>query len=316
MVPGDHPRQIENSTHLSRLESYGELVLYSDKPCSIDQQLDRVRHADVIMNTRGSVRWPRSALQQLPNLRLIATCSVGTDMIDLTAATELGVTVSNQPGKIAPYVAEHIIGLMFSVAKRAAFQTAELKAGRWTLKENIYLKGKKLGLIGTGNIGQEVALLAKAMGMKLTAWTFNPSPKRAAALGVQFVELDDLLRSSDVVSIHVRLSDDSRHMIGRRELGLMRPGALFINGGRGELVNSNALVDALNSGHLGGAGLDVFDQEPLPSDHPILSCDQVVLTPHIADQTPEGIESLNEGIVNNVIAFLEGHPQNVVTKAW
>ena len=128
-----------------------------------------------------------------------------------------------------------------------------------------------------------------------------------------FVELDELLRRSDVVSIQVRLSDDSREMLGNREFGLMKPGALFVNGGRGELVETAALVDALNSGHLAGAGLDVFDAEPLPPDHPILSCEQVVLTPHTADLTPEIVELLNEGAVDNVLAFLQGRPQNVVT---
>ena len=144
----------------------------------------------------------------------------------------------------------------------------------------------------------------------------GPSIRRrsgARELGVEFVELDELLRESDVVSLHVRLSDESRHLIGAREFELMKPGALFINAGRGELVDTAALVDALQSEHLAGAALDVFDQEPLPPDHPILGCEQVVLTPHLADQTPEGIELLNEGAVSNVIAFLEGRPQNIVT---
>ena len=311
VVPGDAPPQVQGSSHLDRLEPYGDLTLYTDRPATMDEQLARVEGAQVIINTRGAVKWFRDALEQLPDLRLIATCSIGTDMVDLEAAKERGVVVCNQPGKIAPYVAEHIIGLMFAAAKRAAFQTAELKAGRWGLRQNIYLQGKTIGVIGTGNTGAEVARIANTLGMRVIAWTYNPSPERAAAMGVEFVELDDLLRESDVVSIQVRLSDDSREMLGQREFGLMKSGAIFVNGGRGELVNTGALVEALNSGHLAGAGLDVFDQEPLPPDHPILSCEQVVLTPHIADQTPEGVESLNEGCVTNVIAFLEGSPQNV-----
>ena len=127
------------------------------------------------------------------------------------------------------------------------------------------------------------------------------------------MDLDDLLRQADVVSLSLRLSDETRGVIGQRELGLMKRGAILVNGGRGELVDTSALVNALTSGHLAGAALDVFDVEPLPPDHPILSCRQVVLTPHIADQTPEGVELLNEGVVDNVIAFLEGHAQNVVT---
>ena len=313
VVPGDDPPQIQGSPHLERLRPHGEVVLYTDRPPTMEEQIRRVRDANVIINSRGVVKWPGDALRKLPKLRMIATCSIGTDMIDLEAASELGIVVSNQPGRIAGVVAEHAIGLMFAAAKRAAFQTSELKAGRWTKLENVFLQGKTLGAIGTGNVGAEVARLASALGMRVIAWTFHSSPERAAALGVDFVDLDDLLGRSDVVSLHVRLSEQSRGMIGKRELSLMKRGAILVNCGRGDLVDTAALVEALHSGHLAGAALDVFDVEPLPQDHPLLSCWQVVMTPHIADQTPEGIELLNEGAVNNVLAFLEGHPQNVVT---
>lgn len=312
VVPGDNPPQIQGSPHLDRLKPYGDLDLYLDRPKDMAEQLRRVEGAHVILNTRGAVKWFAPALQALPDLRLIATCSIGVDSYDIEAAHACGVAIANQPGRTAPVVAEHIIGLMFAAAKRVAYQTSELKAGRWTLKQNLMLNGKTLGIVGAGNVGREVARVANLLGMRCLAWTFNPSPERAQELGVEFVEFDDLLRESDVVSLHVRLSDESRHLIGARELGLMKQGALLINAGRGELVDNAALVDALQSEHLAGAGLDVFDQEPLPPDHPILGCDQVVLTPHLADQTPEGIELLNEGCVSNVIAFLEGRPQNIV----
>ena len=313
VVPGDDPPQIQGSPHLERLRPHGEVVLYTDRPPTMEEQVRRVRDASVIINSRGAVKWPGDALRSLSKLRMIATCSIGTDMIDLEAASELGIVVSNQPGRIAGVVAEHAIGLMFAAAKRTAFQTSELKAGRWTKMENVFLQGKTLGAIGTGNLGAEVVRLAGALGMRVIAWTFHTSPERAAALGVDFVELDDLLGRSDVVSLHVRLSDQSRGMIGKRELSLMKRGAILVNCGRGDLVDTEALVEALHSGHLAGAALDVFDVEPLPQDHPLLSCRQVVMTPHIADQTPEGIELLNEGAVNNVLAFLEGHPRNVAT---
>jgi D-3-phosphoglycerate dehydrogenase len=202
---------------------------------------------------------------------------------------------------------------MTAVSKRAAFQTAELKAGRWTWAVNVFLQGKTLGVIGTGNIGSEVARLGSAMGMQVIAWTFHPSLERAARLGVRFVELDELIRQSDVISLNVRLSDETWEMLGERELAMMKQDSLLVNGGRAGLVDTTALINALNSGHLAGAAMDVFDMEPLPADHPIVSCEQVVLTPHIADQTPECVEALNEGAVDNVIAFLEGRPQNVVT---
>ncbi len=312
VVPGDNPPQIQGSPHLERLEPYGDVTLYTDRPESFEEQIDRTKDADIIMNTRGIVTWYAEALKQVPKLRMIATCSIGTDMLDLDAARELGVVICNQPGRTAPVVAEHGFGLMFAAAKRSAYMTAEVKSGGWPRMDNIYLQGKTLGIIGTGHIGAEMARLGRAVGMNVIAWTFNPSSERAAQLGVEYVELDQLLQTADVVSLHVKLTDDSREMIGKQELELMKPNALLINVARGDIVDTDALVGALNSGHLGGAGIDVFDEEPPPADHPLLACEQVVLSPHCADMTPEGVDLLNEGVVDNVIAFLEGRPQNVV----
>ena len=313
VVPGDLPPQIQDSPQLERLKPYGELVLYTDRPSGMKEQLERVMDAHIIINTRAAVQWRGEALKALPKLRMITTCSIGTDMIDLEVASELGIVVSNQPGRIAGVVAEHALGLLLAVAKRAVFQTTELRSGRWTRLESIYLQGKTLGIVGTGNTGREMARLAKALRMDVIAWTYHPSAERAAELGVTYVELDELLSRSDVVSLHVRLSDESREIIGKRELALMKRGSILVNIGRGELVNTEGLVAALDSGHLAGAGLDVFDVEPLPADHPLLSCQQVALTPHSADHTPEGIDLLNEGAVDNVLAYLSGTPQNVVS---
>jgi D-3-phosphoglycerate dehydrogenase len=243
---------------------------------------------------------------------MITVCGIGTDAIDLETARQRGIVVSNIPGQTAPIVAEHALALMFSVARRAWFATHELKQGRWPRHDNTYLRGKTLGVIGTGSIGAAMAKLGQAIGMTVQAWTFNPSPDREAELGVRFVAMDDLLRTSDVVSVHVKLTERTQGLIGEREIGLMKPGALLINTARGAVVQTPALVAALQSGHLGGAGIDVFDVEPLPPDHPLLACDHVVLTPHNADQTPEGMDILNAGVVDNVIAFLEGKPRNRV----
>jgi phosphoglycerate dehydrogenase-like enzyme len=312
VVPGDDPAQIQNSPHLDRLKPFGDVLVYTDRP-DRQEQVRRAHEAHVLLNSRGAIKWPGELLRQCPRLRMITVFGIGTDSIDLAAARELGIVVCNIPGKTAPVVAEHAFGLMLACAKRAVFQTEELRAGRWgTRIDNIYLHGKALGVIGVGNIGARVAQLGRAIGMRVVAWTYHPSPKRAAELGVEFAGLDELLGVADVVSLHVRLSDESRGLIGRRELALMKPGAILVNAGRGALVDEAALVEALESGHLGGAGLDVFAHEPLPPDAPILRCRQVVLTPHNADSTPEGIDFLNEGAVDNTIAFLEGSPQNVV----
>lgn len=312
VVPGDDPEQIQGSPHLERLRPYGQVVLHTDRPRSLEEQIARARDAVCLMNTRGAVKWPAEALRALPRLRMATVCGIGTDAFDLAAARELGITICNIPGQTAPIVAEHAFGLMLAAAKRAHFQTAELKAGRWTRMDNVYLAGKTLGLIGTGHIGAAMARLARAIGMEVLAWTFHPSPERAGALGLRFVPLDELLARADVVSLHLKLTPESRGLIGARELGLMKAGALLVNTARGAMVDTTALVAALRAGRLGGAALDVFDTEPLPPDHPILACQQVVLTPHNADQTPEGMDLLNQGVVDNVIAFLEGRPRNVV----
>jgi D-3-phosphoglycerate dehydrogenase len=313
VIPGDDPPQIQGSPSLERLQPYGDVILYTDRPANLEEKIVRVKDADILINTRSIVTWPAEALRQLPKLRHITTCSIGTDMIDLEVAKDMGITVSNQPGRTAPVVAEHAFGLMFAAAKHAAFFTSEVRAGRWPRMDNIMLQGKTLGIIGTGNIGSEMARLGKAIGMNVIAWTFNPSRERAEVLGVRYVDLEELMGTADVVSLHLKLTNESRQIISKRELGLMKQNALLVNSARGALVDNNALVEALDSGSLAGAAIDVYDEEPPRPDHPLLSCEQVILTPHCADMTPEGVELLNEGAIDNVIAFLKGHPQNVVT---
>ena len=285
------------------------MVVYSDRPASEEDKIARVRDADVILNSRSAITWRESAFARLPKLRLIATCSVGTDAIDLEAARERGIVVSNQPGVNAPFVAEHMFGLMFAVAKQAAIQTAALKEGRWLLPANVMLQGKRLGIVGTGAIGAEMARLGRAIGMEVVAWTFNPSPERAESLGVDFLSLEELLETSDVVSLHVRLSPNSTGLIGATELARMKSTAILLNGARADVVDNAALVEALETGRLFGAGIDVFSPEPVPTGDPILSCERVVLTPHAADQTPEAVVATNEAAVENIIAYLEGRPR-------
>jgi len=312
VVPGDSPPQIQGSPHLERLKPFGDVKVYTDRPETAEEKIRRAENADILINSRGMVKWHADVLPHLPKLKLISLCSIGTDMIDLDEAKKRGIVVCNQPGRTAPVVAEHSFGLMFALAKHAAFMTAGMKAGKWHRMDNVYLQGKTLGVIGTGHIGSEMARLGKAIGMNVIAWTYHPSAERAKQLGIQFVSFEDLLRMSDVVSLHVKLTDDSLHLIGEHELAFMKPNALLINVARGQIVDTDALVRALNSGHLGGAAIDVYEQEPPPTDHPLLKCEQVILTPHCADMTPEGVDLLNEGAVDNIIAFLEGNPKNVV----
>jgi D-3-phosphoglycerate dehydrogenase len=312
VVPADDPEQIARSPHLKRLGELVELRIHRQRPSSSADLIERAADAEILVNSRGAVTWPGEILARLPKLRFITTVSIGTDAIDLAAARERNIIVSNVPGRTAPVVAEHALALMFAAARRVAWTTAQLRAGRWHSKDNVFLQGKMLGVVGAGSIGQRMIQLGRAIGMQVQAWTYRPDAQRAKELGVEFVDLDDLLRTSHVVSIHVKLTEQSRGLIGRRELALMPPGAILVNTARGAIVNADALTASLQNGHLAGAGLDVFDVEPLPLDSPILNCEQVVLTPHSADQNAEGRDLLNGGAVDNVLAFLRGRPQNVV----
>jgi len=305
---------IAGSDHLDRLREVAEVIVFDDTPRDVEEQICRVEAADCVINSRGHLKWPADVLKQVPQLRMITTCSIGVDSIDLDAAAALGVTVSNVPGRTAQIVAEHALALMLGVARRLAFTTAAVRNGQWVTPDNTVLRGKTLGVIGTGAIGREMIALGKAIGMQVQAWTFNPTAERSRQLGVPFVAFDRLLATSDVVSLHVKLTPDSRRLLGAEQFAQMKRGSLLVNTARGPIVDTRALADALHSGQLGGAAIDVFDQEPITPDNPLLDCEHVVLTPHTADQNAEGRDLLNSGAVENVLAFLQGTPQNVVNQ--
>jgi D-3-phosphoglycerate dehydrogenase len=312
VIPADDPPQLQGSPHLERLQAEAEVVLYKDRPTADEEKIRRVVGATCMINSRSACKWPGSVLKRCPDLRMITVCGIGTDAIDVAAAKDLGIAVCNIPGKTAKIVAEHALALMFAVARNAWRCTDDLKRGLWKARDLVFLHGKKLGVLGAGPIGAEMMRLGKAVGMQVSAWTFHPTSMRSQAVGVPFVPLEELLAASDVVSIHLPLSEQSRGLLGRRELSLMKQGAILVNTGRGAIVDHAALVELLQSEHLYGAGIDVFPTEPLPADDPILTCPNVVLTPHIADQTPEGMDLLNAGAVDNVLAFLRGSPIHCV----
>ncbi len=311
-IPGDDPPQLYGSPHLDRLRKWGEVLLHTDRPADDAEKLRRCQGAICMINSRSAVKWPREILRQLPDLKMITVCGIGTDSIDIVAARELGILVCNIPGKTAGIVAEHALALMLAAARRLVEQTQLVRAAGWKTGESRYLGGKTLGVLGTGPIGQQMIRLGKVIGMNVQAWTFHPSPERERELGVPFLQLTELLKTSDVVSVHVKLTDQTRGFLGRKEIQQMKPGAILVNTARGAVLDANALAEALHSGHLYGAGIDVFDPEPVSAENPLLTAPNVVMTPHVADQNPEGMEILNRGAVDNVIAFLEGRPQYVV----
>lgn len=312
VIPSDDPPQCLGSPRLNKLRRVAEVRLYDSRAIGFDEKIKRAAGASAIINSRGYVKWGEREFDLLPDLKFITVCGIGTDSIDLISAKKRGILVSNIPGQTATVVAEHAFGLMMAAAKRVSYYTENLKAGKWVSQMGVFLQKKTIGIIGTGNIGAEMARLCNAFGMNVLAWTFNPSADRAHTLGVTYVGLDELLSKSDVVSIHVALTRDTLGLIGSKEMQLMKTGSILVNTARGPIVDESALIESLQSGKLSTGALDVFAEEPLPQNSRLLKCDHLILTPHVADMTPEGFDMLNQGVVDNVLSFLSGQPRNVV----
>ena len=268
--------------------------------------------ADIVVNVQRFNAFDRALLERLPRLRLISIFGTGTDKVDLTAATELGIVVTNTPAATSISVAELNMGLLLDVARSISLSDHKVREGVWGSQFGMQLRGKTIGLIGLGAIGAEVARIALAFGMKVIGWSFSDDPARASRLGLELVDLDELLRTADVVSLHVRNTPEAAGMIGRREIDLMKPGSVLINTARAAIVDQEALLEALTTGRIAGAGLDVHMEEPLPPDNPWVKLDNVVLTPHAGAMTQDAFDREITIGVDNVAAFLEGEPTNVV----
>ena len=265
-----------------------------------------------MVNVQRFNTFDRALLERLPRLRLISIFGTGTDKVDLAAATEFGVVVTNTPGATSISVAELNMGLLLDVARSISLLDRKVREGDWHNPFGMQLRGKTLGLVGLGSIGAEVARIAQAFGMRVIGWSFRNDPARASRLGIELVEFDELLRTSDVVSLHVRNTPQAAGMIGRREIDLMKPASVLINTARAAIVDQDALLEALKSGRIAGAGLDVHLEEPLPPDNPWVKMENVVLTPHAGAMTQDAFDREAAIGVDNVVAFLEGAPTNVV----
>jgi D-3-phosphoglycerate dehydrogenase len=251
-------------------------------------------------------------LEALPKLRILSILGTGTDNVDLAAATERGIAVTNTPGASTVSVAELALGLVFAVARHIPLADRKVREGVWYHREAMELRSKTLGVVGLGLIGQEVARLAGALGLRVIAWSYTHDPERAERCGAELVELDELLSQADIISLHLRAAPEAEGLIGRRELGLMKPSAILINTARASLVDQGVLIEALKEGRITGAGFDTFWQEPVPEDSPLLELESFVLSPHVGWVTHEASARLRKMPVDNIIAFLEGDPVHVV----
>jgi phosphoglycerate dehydrogenase-like enzyme len=313
VVPDDFPSVFESTPAHKRCQALGETRVFTPRGADDEAELiKRIGRARVAINIRAHARFTDAVFAACPALKMISVWGTGTDNIDLESAGRRGITVTNTPGVNAFAVAEHTLALMLAVARRIPRIDRDMRGGAWPRELLTQCLGKTLGVFGTGTIGARVVTLGRAIGMEVLAWSARGDATHVTALGARAASKDEILREADFVTLHVRLSPETRGFLGRRELGQMKRTAFLINTGRGALVERDALLDALTTGKIAGAGLDVFHDEPLKPGDPILALPNVVLSPHNAGQTAEVIRDGLLRAVQNVENFLKGAPTDVV----
>jgi D-3-phosphoglycerate dehydrogenase len=312
VIPDDYPPVMGPSNAFKMLKFRADVGYHDTLPPTPEVLIERIGDAEHVVSIRSSVPYPAEVLEALPNLKLLSIWGTGTDHVDLEAAKRLGITVVNTPGVSAIAMAEHALALMLAVARDIPRIDAKTKRGAWPRGFVKQLHGKTLGIIGLGAIGQQFARIARGIGMRVIAWTRHANILTAQELDLEFVPLDDLYKRSDVVSIHIRLTPETVKFVGEREFGLMKQSAIFINTARGAVVDEQALIKALETGKIAGAGLDVFETEPLPENAPITRVPNAILTPHSGGIAQEALDAGIQLAINNIFDFINGDPQNVV----
>lgn len=278
-------------------------------------ELERIIGDYDALAVRSATKVTAKLLEKAERLKVIGRAGVGVDNVDLDAATRRGIVVMNTPGGSSTTVAELALAMILALSRHLAVATASVKAGKWEKKkfQGHELAGKTLGVVGIGNIGSVLVDRARALKMRVVAYDPFISPEAAAKLGATLVDLDGVWREADVISIHVPLTEKTKNLVNAQSLAKMKKGALLVNCARGGIVDERALADALASGHLGGAALDVFEKEPPAADHPLFKLDHVVVTPHIGASTEEAQAAVAVAIAEQLAAYLNaGEVKNAV----
>lgn len=288
-----------------------EVDVFSDHLSDEDEVAGRLRPYDAVVAMRERTPFRRGLLERLPNLRLLVTTGMRNASIDVGAANDNGVTVCGTNGLPYP-TAELTWGLILALVRKIPAEDRATREGHWQVTMGEGLQGKTLGALGLGNLGSQVATVGVAFGMRVIAWSQNLTAERASQFGAELVSKEELLRSSDILTIHTILSRRTRGLIGADELAMMKRSAYLVNTSRGPIVDEEALIAALRSGAIAGAGLDVFDVEPLPLDHPLRSLPNTVLTPHMGYVTSETYRIFYGDAVEDIRAFLAGAPVRVI----
>ena len=312
-VPDDFPSVFEGSVAHEKCRALGETRVATARGADDEAELiKRIGRANVAINIRAHATFSDAVFAACPHLKMVSVWGTGVDNFDLAAAGRRGVTICNTPGINAFAVAEHAIALILATARRIPRIDREMREGKWPREQLVQCLGKTLGVFGTGKIGARVIEIGKALGMTVLAYSARGDAAHVAGLGARAASKEEILREADFVSLNLRLAPETRGFLSRRDLGLMKKSAILVNTARGALVEREALLDALSTGKLGGAGLDVFHDEPLKPDDPLLRMTYVVLSPHHAGQTPEVVRDGLLAAVRNVENYLTGNPTDVV----
>lgn len=296
----------------SSVKEKADIKVFNKPFASTAEAIAALQDFEVICAMRERTPFSKDVLGALPKLKLLVTSGMRNAAIDLPAATERGIVVSGTGGVGNP-TAGLAIGLMLELTRKIGFENARMKAGEpWQTTIGMDPEGKVFGVVGLGKLGTNVAGIAKALGMKVIAWSTNLTPEACAAAGVEYATKEQLFSQSDVISVHVVLSARSRGLVGREDLRRMKPTSYIINTARAPIIDEEALIEVLREKKIAGAGLDVFPVEPLPLDHPFRTLDNVVITPHIGYVTEETYRRFYGESVEDVAAWLDGKPIRVL----
>jgi len=287
----------------SSLAASAELTFFNDHISVVNALVSRLAPFDIICVMRERTPMTAEIMGRLPALKLIVSTGPGNASIDMAAARARGIEVVNTGYNSYPTI-EFTWALILASARHIVSEAQSVRAGTWQKALGIGLHGKTLGIIGLGRVGSGVARVGLAFGMKVIAWSRNLTKDKASEHGVTLATKEELFRASDIVSVHVGLSDGSRGLVGRSELGLMKPSALLVNTSRGPIVTESALIEALRDKRIGGAAVDVFDREPLPAEHPFRSLPNILATPHIGYVADDLYRTFYQDTVSNILSWM------------
>jgi phosphoglycerate dehydrogenase-like enzyme len=298
----------------SKISGDVDVTVFNQHIGGPDEVHRALKDFDIICMMRERTPFRRNTIEALPNLKLLITTGARNASIDMAAAAERGITVCGTSSFGNPTTGI-TFGLILELTRRIGFEHARLKARQpWQVTLGPDIEGMTLGIIGLGKLGVRVAGVAKAFGMKVIAWSPNLTAERCKEVGVEYATKEELFRQADIVTVHVQLGDRSRGLVGAKEIGLMKPTAYIINTARGPIVDEKALLAALTERRIAGAGLDVFDVEPLPLDHPFRKMENVVITPHLGYVSLQNYQHYFPDIVEDISGFIGGKPVRVIAK--